>query len=105
MKSKAPPVTLPNQGHEAQKSNQEVVFDNIFEAVNVERATFLKTESDLLIGIRDILVANKISSPTEHQLALNRIEQLWEAKPNTKQGDELNSLATIVCLYEEQLLS
>lgn len=104
MKSKTPTLR-PNKDYKAQKSNQEVVFDNIFEAVNVERATFLKAESDLLIGIRDILAANKISNPTDHQLALNRIEQLWEAKPNTKQGDELNNLATIVCQYEEQLLS
>lgn len=82
-----------------------LAYNNIFEAVDKDKAALLKENSDLLIVIRDVLAANKISNSVEHQFALKRIEQLWGAKPCTALGKELNKLADIVCKYEEQFLS
>ena len=56
------------------------------------------------IGVRDILTSCQISNAAEHKLALKRIEQLWNAKPDTGLGNELGNLVDIVCQYEEQLL-
>jgi hypothetical protein len=53
----------------------------------------------------DVLAKNKISNPTEHQWALKRSEQLWQAKPGTEEGKELNVLAEIVCKYEDTFFS
>ena len=41
-----------------------------------------------------------IKTPADHQAALARIEQLWEAEPNTPEGDELEVLATLVEAFE-----
>ncbi|MEZ9821177.1 hypothetical protein AB4238_11265 [Shewanella sp. 10N.286.45.A1] len=87
------------------QKDESINYDNIFDAVDEEKATFLKEDSDLLIAIRDILAECKISNSAEHQFALKRIEQLWGAKPDTALGKELNKLADIVCNYEEQFLS
>ena len=42
-----------------------------------------------------------IKNESDYQEVLKRIEELWEAKLNTPEGDELDILATLVCAYEE----
>lgn len=42
-----------------------------------------------------------IKTNEDHKVALGRIEQLWEAKVNTPEGDELEVLATLVNAFEE----
>jgi len=42
-----------------------------------------------------------IKTAEDNQAALARIEQLWDAKPDTPEGDELAVLATLVEAYEE----
>lgn len=42
-----------------------------------------------------------IKTAEDHQAALARIEQLWDAKPDTPEGDELAVLATLVEAFEE----
>ena len=42
-----------------------------------------------------------IKTEADNQAALARIEQLWDAEPNTKEGDELDALATQVQAFEE----
>jgi hypothetical protein len=79
-------------------------FGNIFEVIDEDKAILLKDSSDMCIVIRDILTANKISNSAEHKLALKRIEQLWNAEPDTELGNELDELVEIVCQYEEQFL-
>jgi hypothetical protein len=44
-----------------------------------------------------------IETEEEHQAALTRITQLWEAKPNTPDGDELGKLADLVLEFEEDM--
>jgi hypothetical protein len=82
-----------------------LLFDNIFEVVDEDKAIFLKESSDMRIGVREVLAACQISNSAEHKLALKRIEQIWNAEPNTEQGNELDDLVEIVCHYEEQFLS
>lgn len=43
-----------------------------------------------------------IKTVEDNQAALARIEQLWNAEPNTPEGDELDILATLVSAFEEE---
>lgn len=43
-----------------------------------------------------------IKTVQDNEMALARIEQLWDARPNTEQGDELEVLAILVHAFEEQ---
>ncbi|EGQ8195792.1 MULTISPECIES: helix-turn-helix domain-containing protein [Vibrio harveyi group] len=42
-----------------------------------------------------------IKTAEDNRAALARIEQLWDAEPNTPEGDELEVLATLVEAFEE----
>jgi len=42
-----------------------------------------------------------IKTAEDNQTALARIDQLWDAEPNTPEGDELEVLATLVEAFEE----
>lgn len=43
-----------------------------------------------------------IKSVEDNNAALARIEQLWDAEPNSPEGDELEVLATLVHAFEEE---
>jgi len=43
-----------------------------------------------------------IKTSKDHKNALKRIDELWEAKYDTPEGDELDILTTLVCVFEEQ---
>ena len=43
-----------------------------------------------------------IKNQKDYKSALKRIELLWDAKPNTPHGDELEILATLVEAYEDK---
>ena len=43
-----------------------------------------------------------IKTESDNQAALDRIEQLWDAEPNTPEGDELDVLVTLVQAFEEK---
>lgn len=43
-----------------------------------------------------------IKTEQDYEQALKRIEQLWDANPNTAEGDELDILVTLVEVYEEK---
>lgn len=43
-----------------------------------------------------------IKTVEDNRAALVRIEQLWDAEPNTAEGDELEVLATLVHTFEEE---
>jgi len=43
-----------------------------------------------------------IKSETDYQNALEEIERLWGAKPDTPEGDRLEVLVTLVEAYEER---
>ena len=43
-----------------------------------------------------------INTKKDHRAALKRIEQLWDAKPKTLEGDELDILLALVSAYEEK---
>jgi phosphoribosyl-ATP pyrophosphohydrolase len=66
MKSNSPHIK-PLQNNEPKQSdqdtNEELIFENIFAAVDEKNAEFLKESSDLLIGIRVFWL--KIRYPTQ----------------------------------------
>lgn len=43
-----------------------------------------------------------IKTVEDNEAALTRIAQLWDAEPNTPEGDELDVLATLVHAFEEE---
>ena len=43
-----------------------------------------------------------IKTELDYKQALARIEELWDAEPNTKKGDELSILAILVENYESE---
>ena len=43
-----------------------------------------------------------IRTEKDYTLALKRIDALMDAEPNTKEFDELNSLVSLVEVYEEK---
>ena len=45
----------------------------------------------------------KIETEEEYQATLTRITELWEAKPNTPEGEELDKLADLVVEFEEDI--
>ncbi len=43
-----------------------------------------------------------IKTETDYQSALNEISQLFDAEPNTTEGDKLEILTTLVQVYEDE---
>jgi HTH-type transcriptional regulator/antitoxin HigA len=46
--------------------------------------------------------SHPIKTQADYQTALQRVETLLEARPNTVEGDELDMLTTLITAYEEQ---
>lgn len=42
-----------------------------------------------------------IETEAEYRSILKRIDDLWDAIPNTSAGDELDTLVTLITIYEE----
>lgn len=43
-----------------------------------------------------------IKTDTEYQMTLNRLESIFDAKPNTPEGDELELLSLLIDSYEKE---
>ena len=43
-----------------------------------------------------------IKTERDYETALNEIQRLWDAKPNTPKGDRLDILVTLVEAYEQK---
>ena len=43
-----------------------------------------------------------VNTKKDQRAALKRIEQLWDAKPKSREGDELDILVTLVSAYEDK---
>ena len=43
-----------------------------------------------------------IKTKKDYQIALNRLEQIFDAKPGTKEGDELEVLGLLIDKYEQE---
>jgi hypothetical protein len=48
------------------------------------------------------LSINTISSQEDLQIALKRVEQLWDAQYHSTEGNELHKLAGLICVYENK---
>ena len=93
---------LDNQSTDSSKNSLE--YHNIFQAIthSKQEANELKQQSDIRISARDILSANHISNLEELQIALKRVEQLWETQYHSPEGNELHQLADLICAYEHK---
>ena len=47
-------------------------------------------------------IDKQITNDADHERALARIETLFDAKPGTPEGDELDRLVTVVDAYEQK---
>jgi hypothetical protein len=63
---------------------------------------------DLLTKATAISGASSVSSfvlsaatKEAHKISLKRVEELWEAKPKSPEGHELDALVTVIATYEE----
>lgn len=45
---------------------------------------------------------NAIKTDADYKNSLKRVDELWEALPNTEEGDELEVLVTLIEAYEEK---
>jgi len=91
-----------NQSTDSPEESLE--YNNIFQAItqSKQKANELKQNSDVRISARNILSVNTISSQEELQIALKRVEQLWDAQYHSAEGNELHKLADLICAYENK---
>jgi hypothetical protein len=71
-------------------------------AQSKNEASGLKDDGDLLIAARDILEANKIINTQALNVALKRVEQLWDTQFHSAESNELHQLAELICAYENK---
>lgn len=85
-------------------SEYALEYNNIIQAISKSKneSRALKKTSDIRIIARDILSAEKISNQEELQVALKRVEQLWDAQYHSAEGNELHQLADLICAYEKK---
>jgi len=97
-------VTSPNSEPGINSTVEALEYQNIFDVVSQSKqgANCLELGSDIQIRVRDILCANQITNQQELNIALKRVEQLWEAQCNTAEGNELHILADLICAYEKK---
>lgn len=94
----------PLDNQTSEPTNDTLEYNNIFQAItqSKQEANKLKQESDIRVSARDILSANSISNQEELQIALKRVEQLWDAQYHSAEGNELHELADLICAYENK---
>ncbi len=97
-------VTEPLDNSGIDDFHDTLEYRNIFSAISQSKgiAKTLKQDSDIRINARDILLANKITTGAELQIALKRVEQLWNAQYHSAEGNELHKLADLICDYEKK---
>ena len=97
-------ITDPVDNQSTDAPEESLEYNNIFQAItqSKQKANELKQNSDIKISARDILSVNTISSQEELQIALKRVEQLWDAQYHSAEGNELHKLADLICAYENK---
>jgi hypothetical protein len=70
--------------------------------VTEETDSCIDNNSDLNVVVKNILSKNKIANKNELTLALQRVEQLWDAQHLSAEGNELHQLADIICAHEKK---
>jgi antitoxin CcdA len=97
-------VIDPLDNQKPEPPDDTLEYNNIFQVItqSKQEASKLKQESDIRIFVRDILSANSISNQEELQIALKRVEQLWDAQYYSAEGNELHKLSDLICAYENK---
>jgi hypothetical protein len=83
---------------------QQCFADMCGDALRVTEETDSCTEnnSDPKLVVKNSLSKNKIADKNELILALQRVEQLWDAQYLSAEGNELHQLADIICAHEKK---
>ncbi len=79
---------------------QHCFADMCGDSLNVIEPNDEKHNSDSRIDVKDILSANKIINKDELDVALKRLDQLWDAKHLSQAGSELYQLIDLIFNYE-----
>lgn len=82
----------------------QLEYSNIFDVIcqSKAKARQLKCNSDMRLVVRDILLKNRVANNNELTVALKRVEQLWDAQYLSAEGNELQTLANLICAYEKK---
>jgi len=94
----------PEDNQTAEFAEDTLDYDNIFQAITQSKkeANRIKQACDIRISASDILSTNSISNQDELQVALKRVEELWDAQYHSPEGNELHKLADLICTYENK---
>ncbi len=97
-------ITDPDDNKTTESAEDALEHDNIFQAItqSKQEANELKQKCDIRISGSNILSSNSISNQEELQVALKRVEQLWDTKHHSAKGNELHKLADLICAYENK---
>ncbi len=97
-------ITDPVDNQTTESAEESLEYYNLFQAItqSKQEANELKQAGDIRISASDILSVNSISNKEELQVALKRVEQLWDAQYHSAKGNELHKLADLICAYENK---
>ncbi len=97
-------VIDPVDNQPTESAEDTLEYDNIFQAITQSKkeANEMKKACDIRVSASDILFFNSISNQEELQVALQRVEQLWDAQYHCAEGNELHKLADLICTYENK---
>jgi len=96
-------VTDPLSSQYDDSTEDALEYHSIFQAITQKKeANELTKSRNSRISARDILSINKISNTEELEIALKRVEQLWDAQYHSAEGNELHMLAGLICAYENK---
>ncbi len=97
-------ISDPINNQMTESAEDALEYHNVFQAITLSKkeASKLKQESDIRISARDILSTNRVSNQEELQVALKRVEQLWDAQFHCAEGNELHKLADLISTYENK---
>jgi len=97
-------VIDPVDNQPTESAEDTLKYHNIFQAITQSKkeANEIKQACDIRITARGILFPNSISNQEELQVALKRVEQLWDAQYHSAEGNELHKLADLICAYENK---
>ena len=93
---------LDNQSTDLPEESLE--YNTIFQTISPPKqdANEMKKQSDTRISVRDIVSTNTISNQEELQIALKRVEQLWDTQGHSAESSELHKLADLIFAYENK---
>jgi antitoxin CcdA len=97
-------VTDPVDNQSTDSPEESLEYNTIFQTISPSKqeTNEIKQQSDTRTSVRDIVFSNTISNQEELQIALKRVEQLWDSQCHSAEGSELHKLADLIFAYENK---